>query len=991
MRILIGSPVHQKPEILALFLQALERLEAPDVLPDYLFVDDNDNLASSQWLADFADRLPGRVLPPLSGLQQYENRSDEHTHYWPPSLVWKVAGFKNRLIDYALQHHYDALFLVDSDLILHSRTLCRLVETEKDIVSEIFWTRWQPDGTLLPQVWVSDEYNLFHREEGEVLSAEERAHRELQFIHQLHVPGLYEVGGLGACTLIRRRALEVGIHFGKIPNVSFWGEDRHFCIRAAAYGFPLFVDTHYPAMHLYREADRIKAEQLLLTLNGITQGAVNRDDQEASNTSKTSDILENYPSSTSSTSPEITIPRDLRESAVFAKHATDSFVVPPVFSGPRHSELHAPPVSRPKLTLSMTVCNEADRKLAEVLRSHREYIDEAVIIDDGSRDDSGELCQDLLKGIPLRLIRNERASFTNEVELRKQQWRETLASSPEWILNMDADEMFESRFAQGVHALLAGTKADTICFRLFDMWSPTHYRDDDYWQAHRYYRPFLTRYRDSFPYKWKEQYLHCGRFPDNVLELPSEISDYRIQHWGWYTPAIRTAKYERYQQLDPDACYGWKEQYESIFDPTPRLILWIDPDREGVKNKHEAESEDTSGVNSDVNTGTNIQDAITEDTYPARAENRIEAIHTAEAVQVANGVHLVEPAPVHEAANPANPVNKNAVAKIAGVHAIIGSHALTKSEIEDALYGKGKGEAQGMACKLCGSSNTAVFHRYEHFTLIGCGSCGLIFRNDVDRIQPENMIADIYNVKWVAMRDSAAASTYGDHALFGLMLLDMFSPGKGKLLEIGSGTGEFIHAALQSGWNAVGIEPSIDSRAYAKYKYDVDLLPGYWNGDTETETEEEAANEAPETEGDTALTLDHEYEAVACWHVLEHIADPVAFLTDLREQLPPDGTLYITVPNKNSFTNEAYGVHSPLFTEEDHLYHYSEHTLTRLLAESGLHPVALFTRQLPSGLDALIEAHPLYGELTFMERMGLLAKLQGEKRGHELCCVARAI
>lgn len=259
---------------------------------------------------------------------------------------------------------------------------------------------------------------------------------------------------------------------------------------------------------------------------------------------------------------------------------------------------------------------------------------------------------------------------------------------------------------------------------------------------------------------------------------------------------------------------------------------------------------------------------------------------------------------------------------------------------------------------------------------MGCGSCGLVFRNDVDHIRPEDMIAEIYNAKWVAMRDSAAASTYGDHALFGLMLLDMFSTGKGKLLEIGSGTGEFIHAALQAGWDAVGIEPSIDSRAYAKYKYDVDLLPGYW-GD--------------EAEEDTDLLLDHKYEAVACWHVLEHIADPVAFLTDLREQLQPDGTIYITVPNKNSFTNEAYGVYSPLFTEEDHLYHYSEHTLALLLAKSGLRPVALFTRQLPSGLDALLQAHPLYGELTLTEQMGLLAKLQGEKRGHELCCVARVI
>lgn len=63
------------------------------------------------------------------------------------------------------------------------------------------------------------------------------------------------MGGLGACTLIRRSVLEAGVNFDRIPNVSFWGEDRHFCIRAQAYGFQLFVDTHYPAYHIYRLSD----------------------------------------------------------------------------------------------------------------------------------------------------------------------------------------------------------------------------------------------------------------------------------------------------------------------------------------------------------------------------------------------------------------------------------------------------------------------------------------------------------------------------------------------------------------------------------------------------------------------------------------------------------------------------------------------------------------------------------------------------------------
>jgi hypothetical protein len=60
---------------------------------------------------------------------------------------------------------------------------------------------------------------------------------------------------LGACTLISVPALKAGLNFLPINNVSFWGEDRWFCIRAEALGFPLYIDTHYPAKHLYRESD----------------------------------------------------------------------------------------------------------------------------------------------------------------------------------------------------------------------------------------------------------------------------------------------------------------------------------------------------------------------------------------------------------------------------------------------------------------------------------------------------------------------------------------------------------------------------------------------------------------------------------------------------------------------------------------------------------------------------------------------------------------
>ncbi|RBN36101.1 glycosyl transferase, partial [Priestia megaterium] len=65
------------------------------------------------------------------------------------------------------------------------------------------------------------------------------------------------------CTLISQKALQKGINFSKISNLTFWGEDRHFCIRAAALGLSLYVDTHYPAYHIYRDTD-IKGGQEFL-------------------------------------------------------------------------------------------------------------------------------------------------------------------------------------------------------------------------------------------------------------------------------------------------------------------------------------------------------------------------------------------------------------------------------------------------------------------------------------------------------------------------------------------------------------------------------------------------------------------------------------------------------------------------------------------------------------------------------------------------------
>lgn len=251
--ILIGSPVRQKPAILKEFLLSLEQLEKDGLQVYYFFIDDNDLAESSKLLHRFKNSAGHTAIFESKKKERYT--CDKTTHYWSEHLIWKVAGFKNKIIRKALEKNHHYLFLVDSDLVLHPKTLKRLISTGKDIISTVYWTKWQPDECELPQVWLHDQYELYHKKRRETLTRREIYARQQQFLQMLKIPGTYEVGGLGACTLISRKALQGGVNFSEIKNLSFWGEDRHFCIRAAALGFSLFADTHFPAYHIYREDD----------------------------------------------------------------------------------------------------------------------------------------------------------------------------------------------------------------------------------------------------------------------------------------------------------------------------------------------------------------------------------------------------------------------------------------------------------------------------------------------------------------------------------------------------------------------------------------------------------------------------------------------------------------------------------------------------------------------------------------------------------------
>ena len=548
IRVLIASPIRRRANILQAFLEGLPRLDTKGLKVHYLFVDDNDDPASSQLLADFAKKHSTATV--LKSSELFTHRTElinNNNHLWSDALIWRVAAIKDEIIARAVKEKYDYLLFLDSDMVLQPPTLKHLISLKKDIVSEIFWTDWHHIGHATPSLWNEDE-NTIVKKSATKNQDKYFIRRELaSFNSMLKIPGTYPVGGLGALTLISQHALKKGVRFAEIPNLSFNGEDRHFCVRATALGLELYVDTHYPAFHIFYE-------ELLQTLpNFIKYGY------------REQDILL---SGGDVTNPPLPLKARIKNQLkIHYKNLRGCYYYTrrKLFAKKRRT-------TGTKLTLMMMVRNESGRYLDDVIAAVKPLITNAVILDDASTDDTVEIAKKALKGVPHQIIQNSTSHFAEEYKSRSKLWRATIKTNPDWILALDADEILEKQALAILPELLKNPDTDVYGFPLYDFWQPGFYRDDDLWCAHHGFINVLLRYQPKFKYRFLRRNHHSSRLPENALKiLPYCNYPLRIKHFGWLKDEDKKAKYERYLKMDPAGKYGSLAQYQSILDEHPNL------------------------------------------------------------------------------------------------------------------------------------------------------------------------------------------------------------------------------------------------------------------------------------------------------------------------------------------------------------------------------------------------------------------------------------
>lgn len=226
-RVLVGCFFGKHVYMSEQFFCMLRRLERGNIVVNYHFIGD---CAHAKKNAALIKQATVQVVPvAMMSAGEYE------------------VQCKNDLIHLARNQGYDFLFLLDAPICLHKKTLLHLMAQKKDIIGEICYARNKQK--LVPtNVWLQDDGHLYTQEMTDELSKKDVKQRSDAFCAQLHDPGVYEVGGVDHCVLMSRKVLSTDIGFSPIYNLTFKRVGVHFCLRAMALAFDLFVDSKYPAV-----------------------------------------------------------------------------------------------------------------------------------------------------------------------------------------------------------------------------------------------------------------------------------------------------------------------------------------------------------------------------------------------------------------------------------------------------------------------------------------------------------------------------------------------------------------------------------------------------------------------------------------------------------------------------------------------------------------------------------------------------------------------
>jgi SAM-dependent methyltransferase len=139
-------------------------------------------------------------------------------------------------------------------------------------------------------------------------------------------------------------------------------------------------------------------------------------------------------------------------------------------------------------------------------------------------------------------------------------------------------------------------------------------------------------------------------------------------------------------------------------------------------------------------------------------------------------------------------------------------------------------------------------------------------------------------------------------------------PGRGTLVEIGSGLGCLLNFFREDGWNTVGIEPNAGLCLFAQQEFHLTILPG-------------TLAEADLGSGSA--------DVVTMIHVIEHVPDPVSIFREVHRILRPGGWFVVETPRYDTLMFRLLGRRERSLSCDGHIYFFTTDTLARMATGAG--------------------------------------------------------
>lgn len=197
----------------------------------------------------------------------------------------------------------------------------------------------------------------------------------------------------------------------------------------------------------------------------------------------------------------------------------------------------------------------------------------------------------------------------------------------------------------------------------------------------------------------------------------------------------------------------------------------------------------------------------------------------------------------------------------------------------------------------------------KHFNIVRCRKCGLGYTN------PRLTAAEIMRA-YEGVQDPLYVAEYDGRALTfkkHLQRVQALKSPPGRLLDIGAYSGVFVEAARAHGWDAWGLEPCRWAVEQARAR-GLSMLEGSL---------------------DTIDIEEQSFDVVTMWDVIEHVADPLAQLRQVRRILKPGGLAVVHTMDLDSTFAKLMGSRWPWLMEM-HVYYFTPLTLGRMAEEAGL-------------------------------------------------------